>query len=233
MKTKNKIWLYASVVVLFLYFLPTSCKKTDKTPTVSENDTTVTDIDNNTYKIVHIGNQVWMAQNLRVTKYSNGDPVPTSTADVSTETEPKYQWAVSSTDSLAKVYGRLYTWYVVTDVRNICPANWHVPTDAELEALKAFLGGESVAANKIKEAGTAHWQTPNTGATNETKFTALPAGYRTKNGAFVSLHLSNYLWSSSQDSLFGLGQSLHFDDQLLLRGGYYRAAGVSVRCLRN
>jgi uncharacterized protein (TIGR02145 family) len=81
----------------------------------------------------------------------------------------------------------LYNWYAATDTRNIAPSGWHLPTDAEWTELTEYLGGESVAAGKIKETGITHWAPPNTGATNETGFTALPGGYRGSNGTFSNI----------------------------------------------
>jgi uncharacterized protein (TIGR02145 family) len=108
-----------------------------------------------------------------------------------------------------------------------------VPTDTEWETLKAFLGGEKLSGGKLKEAGTNHWQSPNKGATNEYAFTSLGSGYRTVNGVFVSLNISNYYWSSNEDLTYGMGQRLHYNDSSLLRGGYFKAAGVSIRCLKD
>jgi uncharacterized protein (TIGR02145 family) len=230
---RNKLLFCCFTLTGILLTFSYSCKKSTDNPNQSINDSTMTDVENNTYKVITIGDQVWMAENLRSTKFRNGDLIPTSLADVSVEANPEYQWAYNADETLVPEYGRLYTWYTITESRNLCPLNWHIPTDLEWENLKTFLGGESAAGNKLKEAGTSHWESPNTNANNETGFTALPGGYRTVSGQFVSLHLSNYLWSTSPDSLFALGQGLHFDDALFAKGGYYRAAGVSVRCIRN
>ena len=109
-----------------------------------------TDIDGNNYTSVLIGSQTWLKENLKTTKYLNGDAIPTTTADVSGETNPKYQWAYNNDEGNVSTYGRLYSWYTVTDSRNICPTGWHIPSDTEWEALKAYLGGESVSRRKIK-----------------------------------------------------------------------------------
>jgi uncharacterized protein (TIGR02145 family) len=99
--------------------------------------------------------------------------------------------------------------------------------------LSSNLGGDSIAGGKLKETGTTLWQTPNTGATNEIGFTALPGGYRTLNGKYAGINLSCWLWSSSDNAPLGWGQSMHHDDGVLLRGGYNKSAGVSVRCIKN
>src|SRR4029078_12512714 len=166
MKKINRIWIYPLFVGVFL-ILVISCKKDNETPA------TVTDIDGNVYHTVTIGTQVWMVENLKTTKYRNGDLIGTTipaTLDISSESTPKYQWAYKGEESNVATYGRLYTWYAVADSRNVCPTGWHVPSDAEWTTLTTYLGGESVAGGKLKENGTVHWESPNTGATNESGF---------------------------------------------------------------
>lgn len=197
-----------------------------------------TDADGNNYTSVTIGTQTWMVENLKTTRYNNGDLIGTTVPmnlDITTAVSPKYQWPCGGNEAYVAEYGRFYTYYVITDSRNVCPTGWHMPTDAEWTTLTTFLGGASVAGGKIKEAGTAHWQTPNLGATNETGFLALPGGYRGINGAFVSLTVTGYFWSTTlnptPDWAWGVG--LHYDDAILLRGGYFKNDGASVRCLKD
>lgn len=188
------------------------------------------------YKTVNINGQLWMAENLKATKYLNGDLIGTKTGDVSGESAPKYQWAYGYDENNVPTYGRIYTWYAVTDSRSVCPASWHVPTDTEWETLKSFLGDPTLAGGKLKETGIIHWNTPNTGATNETGFTALPGGYRMLDGSFVSINVTSYHWSSTIDAsntAFGLGQGLHYNDAIMLRGGYNMHEGAYIRCLKN
>jgi uncharacterized protein (TIGR02145 family) len=180
-----------------------------------------------------------MAQNLKTTSFSNGDAIPTTTADITAATNPIYQWAYGDDNNNIPTYGRLYTWYVASDARNVCPTGWHVPTDGQLESLKTFLGGEEIAGGKLKETGTSHWNSPNTGATNETGFTAVPGGYRLPAGGFVSMGISFYIWSSTPglvDLVLGQliwGQGLREINASMLRGGYIPTDGVSIRCLKN
>ena len=203
---------------------------------------TVTDIDGNVYKTVKIGEQVWMAENLKTTKYCNGDLIGTTdpvTLDISGETAPKYQWAFpdlpGSVNNVA-TYGRLYTWYAVSDPRNVCPCGWHVPTYNELVTLQTFLGGVSVAGGKLKESGTTHWRSPNTGATNESGFTALPGGGRvsSRGGHFINLWINGSWWSSSEKTPtidaydFGLSY-VSTNMNISYLGERY---GLSVRCLQ-
>ena len=194
-----------------------------------------TDIDGNNYTSIVIGSQTFLKENLKTTRYLNGDAIPTTTTDVSGEASPKYQWAYNDDEDNVSTYGRLYTWYTATDSRNICPTGWHVPSDAEWEALKAYLGGELVSGGLVKETGTTHWQTPNTGATNTTGFTALPAGYRTLNGSYASIGLTGPFWSYNENlsnTAEGLGQGLHYNDASMVRGGFDKPDGCSVRCMK-
>jgi len=232
MKKKNRILIYPIVVMGLVLILTNSCKKADETLT------TVTDKDGNVYKTVTIGTQVWMAENLKTTKYRNGDLIGTTTPatkDISGENTPKYQWAYNGNETNVATYGRLYTWYAVTDSRNVCPTGWHLPTDIELTTLTTFLGGESIAGGKLKETGTTHWESPNTGATNESGFTALPGGYRIDYDiVFYDIGFYGYWWSSTEYSsenayYLGLGNvgsdvDSNSEDKL---------SGFSVRCLRD
>jgi uncharacterized protein (TIGR02145 family) len=160
---------------------------------------TVTDIDGNTYQTVKIGNQVWMAENLKVTHYRNGDAIPNviENATWAGLTTGAYCEQNNDVNNIA-VYGRLYNGYAVSDSRNIAPAGWHVPSDAEWQTLVDYLGGDAVAGDKLKEAGTTHWCSLNTGATNESGFTALPGGYRYVSGTYYGLGLCADFWSSTE-----------------------------------
>jgi uncharacterized protein (TIGR02145 family) len=203
--------------------------------------TKMVDADNNLYNTVVIGTQIWMAENLKTTKYLNGDLIGTttpSTLNISGESEPKYQWAYDGNESNVATYGRLYTWYAVTDSRNVCPTGWHVSTDAEWTTLINYLGGESVAGGKLKETGFTHWITPNTGATNETGFTAHPGGYR-KDGYdgvyYNGVGYYGYWWSSSTEgfTVDALGMTMGCNNAYVSRINFYKQYGFSVRCLRD
>ena len=195
----------------------------------------VTDVDGNIYQTVTIGNQVWMAENLKVTHYRNGDPIPHVT-DFST-------WASLSTgahcaynndSALVADYSRLYNWYAVNDSRNIAPEGWHVATDAEWQALIDYLGGLVVAGGKMKETGLAHWSSPNAGATNSSGFTALPGGYRRNDGNFVSKGDYAYFWSSTEyNSGYALFRALYYLDSQIHRYYFPNLDGFSVRCVRD
>jgi uncharacterized protein (TIGR02145 family) len=202
----------------------------------------ITDIDGNSYNTVTIGTQVWMAENLKTTKFNDGTVIPTTiptALDISntiTYPTPVFQWPVNGSESNVAEYGRLYTFWVgvASNPLKVCPTGWHVPSDTELEALKTTLGGETVAGGKLKEAGLSHWQTPNLGADNSTGFTARGGGYRVPDGSFASLNISSYLWSNTvDDATLGWGQGMSTNNAILLRGGYTNNDGVPIRCLKD
>jgi len=198
---------------------------------------TVTDIDGNSYSTIGIGSQIWMAANLKTTKYRNGTLIGTTsspTLDITYEVTPKYQWAYDGNENNVNTYGRLYTWYAVTDSRNICPTGWHVPSDSEWSTLTTFIGGESVAGGKLKETGTTHWITPNTLATNIYSFTALPGGDREVTGIFKLLGTNGGWWSTSENTAAtGWFRLLLNDSGIVSRGYFNKSYGFAVRCLKD
>jgi uncharacterized protein (TIGR02145 family) len=213
--------------VILLIVLIQSCKK--------ETDNSITDSDGNVYNnTVTIGTQVWMTENLKTAKYSNGDSIGTTTLDISNESAPKYQWAYNADERMVATYGRLYTWYAVTDSRNICPTGWHVPTDEDWTTLTTFLGGEEIAGGKLKETGTAHWLIPNAEATNETHFTALPGGYRYITGTFGYLGNKGFWWSSTEHSApLGYFRTISSIFGFVNGDGTNKQYGFSVRCIKD
>ena len=205
-----------------------------------------TDGDGNNYPVVEIGTQVWTAENLKTTRYLNGDLIGTTTPatqDISGESTPKYQWPYDGNESDVSIYGRLYTWYAITDNRNVCPLGWHIPSDEEWITLKVYLV-ENVAGGKLKETGTVHWQNPNSAATNETGFTGLPGGAREPIGTFSAKGIVGFWWSTTIDPTFQnpIYFRLHYQSSWLDRyydtpcldcGNDERSFGFSVRCIRN
>ncbi|MBE9469141.1 MAG: fibrobacter succinogenes major paralogous domain-containing protein [Bacteroidetes bacterium] len=194
------------------------------------------DIEGNAYDVVKIADQVWMAENLKTTKYNDGTDIPLveDGAEWSNLTSPAYCWYNNDEASFKNPYGVLYNWYTV-ETGNLCPTDWHVPTDVEWSILIDFLGGESVAGGKIKEIGTAHWNTPNEGATNEIGFTALPGGFREFSfGQFKSIGYLGTLWSATESSS-GNAWMLSVDYIRIntTRYGYDNKRGLSVRCVRD
>ena len=204
-------------------------------PTQMQATTTVTDIDGNTYRAVKIGDQWWMAENLKVTHYRNGDPIPNVTNNT--------QWSGLTTGAYcnydndpnnANTYGILYNWYAVNDSRDIAPEGWHVPSEAEWQTLVNYLGGSGVAGGKMKEIGTTHWKRPNEGATNVSGFAALPGGYRYSDGNFGKLGSSAYFWSSSRyNSSNAWGRVLYYGSAYVSRYSSNKQYGFSVRLVRD
>ena len=203
------------------------------------NDQTVKDCDGNVYHTVTIGTQVWMLENLKTTKYRDCTPITNVKADEA--------WVALTTGAYcdyknveknSATYGRLYNWYAIDDKRGIAPAGWHVPTNDEFKILCSFLGGEDVAGGKLKEAGFAHWPTPNKDASNSSGFTALPGGDRgSESGSFYALGQYGYLWTATKAGRDNL--NAFFRCFLLYSGAFEdgrnetKCSGNSIRCIKD
>jgi uncharacterized protein (TIGR02145 family) len=202
---------------------------------INDQAQTVTDYDGNIYYTVTIGAQVWMRSNLKVTHYRNGDAIPNVTDETQwgNLTTGAYCNYDNSTDT-AITYGRLYNYFTVVDNRNLCPTGWHIPTNAEILTLKIAAGGSMSAGGNMKETGTVHWLSPNTGATNSTGFTALPAGFRCS-GFFQSIrHNASFWTSTSVSSDAAYEYSIDYDDAWLFNtsSSNNKKCGYSIRCLQ-
>ncbi len=197
---------------------------------------TVTDIDGNVYTTVTIGTQVWLVENLKVTRYRNGDAIPNITdatqwANLSTGAYCNYNNDINN----ANIYGRLYNWQAVTDVRNIAPVGWHVPTEADWAILTTFIGGPW-ASYKLKETGTSHWTGPNTCATNQYQFTALPGGIRFVTGTFNNIFDFGTWWSTTinQTGIDAYSRVINYSCTFGFGGSTHGiSAGLSVRCVKD
>ncbi len=210
----------------------------------------IKDVDGNTYKTVYIGNQHWMAENLKTTKFNDGTTIPNHKEHVKfTEVSynhinKKYAWCYYNND-LAKnsKYGKLYNGYVVTPStngnKNVCPVGWHVPNDTEWTLLSDYLGGANLAGSKMKEVGNANWTSLNSDATNSSLFTGLPGGTReTSFLDFISFSEAGLWWSSTfkenliESDLLKCRKLSHYDG--LLRSSIeLRSNGLSIRCLKD
>lgn len=198
----------------------------------------VTDIDGNNYTSVKIGTQVWMVENLKTSKYRNGDLIGTTipaTLDLRSENTPKYQWAYDGNENNVSTYGRLYTWYAVNDSRNLAPIGWHVASKEDWAILVDYLGGEFIPGGKLKEIGTTHWIDPNTSATNESGFSALPSGIRIESGPFSSIGFVTYWWTSTEcigcANKAGIDWYLGYNFSEIYWSGDNASLGNSVRCV--
>lgn len=184
---------------------------------------------------IQIGTQKWMSKNLDVAFYRNGDPIPQVTDATAWAALTTGAWCYYNNDSTQGTkYGKLYNWYAVNDPRGLAPQGWHIPSDAEWTALETPLGGSSVAGGKMKEAGTPHWTTPNTGGNNNSGWEGLPGGYRLTNGTFLNVGNFGYWWSSSETSTtYAWARYLYYELGALLSSNYNKLDGYSVRCVRD
>jgi len=238
MKLRSAI---ALAVALALSLSVLTCFKTADTNAndVSDSfpsDSTVIDIDGNIHHTVTIGAQVWMVENLKVTRYRDGTTIPTETNDTvwSMLTTGALCWYDNDSGTYKDTYGALYNFYAVIDDRGLCPEGWHVPTETEWRELETFLGGQAVAGGKMKEVGTTHWTDPNIGATDESGFCGLPGGGR---GQITGTgELGNYAtwWTStSYDSAYAWHWGLYHGNASVRRNPGHKASGFSVRCIRD
>lgn len=195
---------------------------------------TIQDVDNNTYNVVRIGTQLWMKENLKTTRFNNGTSIPlvSDNAAWTSLTTSGYCWYDNDISNKAD-YGALYNWFAV-DAGNLCPTGWRVSTDNDWFTLETFLGGASPAGGKLKETGTTHWNSPNTGATNETGFTALPGGYRHSDGLFSDMGIYGYWWSSTEyDASNSWNRKIQNSSDKTFRNYFNNKNGMSVRCIKN
>lgn len=199
------------------------------------------DIDGNTYKTIIIGQQEWMAENLRVSRFRNGESIP-MLADYK-----EWQWLTTPEmcfyllDSANySAYGRLYNWYAVNDsILKLAPQGWHIPSKAEWMTLVTYLGGDSLAGKKLKESGILHWWSPNTGATNETGFSALPGGQQGIS-KFEGYSEFGRWWSSTEafdegynDYRVASTMLLNYNDTTAHIINQYKTLCLSVRCVKD
>jgi uncharacterized protein (TIGR02145 family) len=201
---------------------------------------TVTDIDDNVYKTVKICDQVWMAENLKTTKLNDGTPIPNVTNGWY-GTSPRYCWVYNNPEN-KDVYGALYNWYTV-NTGQLCPVGWHVPSDEEWYQLSLCLDPNAVkvkyyesytAGGKLKETGFDHWESPNTGATNETGFTARAGGYRAYNEPFEGFGQNVNWWSTTmQDQSHAWQRYVGYNNTYITRDEGYLEFGVNVRCVKD
>jgi uncharacterized protein (TIGR02145 family) len=201
---------------------------------------TVKDIDGNTYKTIKIGTQIWMAENLRTTKYRNGSLIANITSDAewlnTASSGDIAAWSYFNNDVKYNIpYGKLYNWYAVSNSKQICPMGWHMPTDEEWTTLSTFLGGDNIDGGKMKSTGTKYWLSPNTDATNNSGFSGLPGGFRNWAGSFYYVGEFGYWWSSTGEDrgLYAYSFYLGFGSGNL-KGDYSaKIEGFSVRCVRD
>jgi uncharacterized protein (TIGR02145 family) len=229
---------------------------TTSVPAFSPCGAPISDIDGNVYNTVLIGAQCWTKENLRVRKYNNGRSIPFDATGGSGGSSSTWQNLTigahtiyandsTTTPSNRTKYGYLYNWYAAkgiyttgtitsTDTLNICPSGWHVPTDTEWTTLTTELGGESVAGGKMKSIGTAYWNSPNAGATNESGFSALPGGFRNGDGSFSDIRNLAWFWSATEyDYSYAWYRYLNYNFGFKYRNYNLKSLGASIRCLKD
>jgi uncharacterized protein (TIGR02145 family) len=201
-----------------------SSNKGNPTATVGK----VKDIDGNWYKTVKIGDQWWIAENLKTTKFNDKTTIPNVIE--ANLTTGAYCWYKN--DIINKnPYGALYNFYAV-NTGNLCPNGWHVPTDAEWTTLTTYVGGSEIAGDKLREVGTSHWWSPNDGATNEFGFTALPGGLWF--GNFGDFGSNGVWWSASEyNSTDAYYRVMSYNFSVVGEGFHHKSMAFSVRCLKD
>jgi uncharacterized protein (TIGR02145 family) len=233
MKTKA---LKCSLFLLAVfYLLSPGCQKDEETITG-----TVTDVDGNVYKTIKIGTQWWMAENLKTTRFNDGTPIPLVTEDTawSNFNAPGYCW-YKNDEGFKKDYGALYNGFAINS-SSLAPKGWHLPNITEWDVLINYLGGYSVAANKMRttgihEEGTGLWHAPNAGATNESGFSGNPGGYRNETGKFDSIGDAGFFWSYENKSRSPkIVELLDGQEPIkLIKRIVNNLNGYSVRCVKD
>jgi uncharacterized protein (TIGR02145 family) len=218
-------------------FGPTLSFTTPETNLSSSYDS-VYDIDGNIYRTIKIGTQIWMAENLKTTRYNNGISIPNITDNTawSYKNNGSYSWYDNNALSYKETYGALYNWYAATNSNNVCPTGWHVPSASEWTTLVEFLGGPDVAGGKVKEAGIDHWSFPNSCADNGSGLTGLPGGVRRADGLFVNLSLIAVWWTTTISDDGGLPITAYtnaFIPNLYLPDYLTMNMGCSIRCIKD
>jgi len=231
MKTNLKLFGRFLLGVSLILVFATNCKKNDKDNNPQDPPDSVTDIDGNVYTTVKIGELVWTGQNLKTTRYRNGDLIGSKN---SLKISGGMCWDYQNDPLNSMVYGKLYNFYAVADERGLAPEGWHVSTDDDWLALNTTLGGAAVSGGKLKEAGTGHWASPNTAATNESGFTALPGGIYTINGSFLGLTKGAYFWTSTKvNSWDAWDRELYYKHGEIHRNPGMMGEGYSVRLVKD
>lgn len=247
-----KYILKQSIYPFIIFILLLGCQK-DGDDSIKEIDNSqnqnsfVDSRDGNVYQTVQIGNQLWMAENLKYLPMVMGP-------DTGSRVEPFYYvhgylgTSVSEAKSSDnyKIYGVLYNWpaaIVDTSInvselpigpQGICPEGWHLPTDGEWTELTDFLGGRYIAGGKLKASGIECWASPNVDATNETGFTGLPSGNRSSSGTFENLNINAFWWSSTSNGVLNSWfRNVYYNNGDVYRIDFFKDAGFCVRCIKD
>ena len=214
-------------------------------PILNQTEAPITDIDGNVYQTVRIGTQVWMKENLKVSKYRDGSYIPTNFTDLEWQNATIGVSAIYGNNAANNTtYGKLYNWYAVADAKGLCPVGWHVPSDADWKKLEIYLGmgisdadltGERGGVQNVggKLKSTSLWSSPNTGATNESGLFQLPGGYRESNGTYYYLGVHGHYWAADAATTGAWRRGLNNIYSSSYRDSYGKSSGSSVRCLKD
>jgi len=177
-----------------------------------------------------------MNKNLNVDHYRNGDTIPEITNGVEWPNLTTGAWCYyHNSDSLGNIYGKLYNWYAVNDPRGLAPQGWHVATDSDWIVLVNYLGGPDIAGGKLKEEGTRHWLIPNSGANNQSGFSAIPGGCRKYNGLFIAMGTDGFWLTSTMSNFYSPPWERGISNERTNVGRAYsnKIMGYSVRCIKD
>jgi uncharacterized protein (TIGR02145 family) len=237
MRKKERVWIYFLYNTgIYLISLIISIESNAQEGSQSTND-----VDGNVYKTVKIGDQTWMVENLKTTRYNDSSSIQSVTdnsawANLNT---PAYCWYSNDETGNRTTYGALYNWYAVNSDK-LCPAGWHVPLNDEWKALATYVNDDG---GKLKEAGITHWYNPNVGATNTSGFTALMGGFRSREGVYYSNRQAGFWWSATECNECDAFPEWNFSDawafSLGARSSGYgnqhnnKLYGYSIRCLKD
>jgi uncharacterized protein (TIGR02145 family) len=221
------------LVTAVLVIITSGCKKNEE-----EESSIIKDGDGNVYTSVTIGNQVWLKQNLKTTKFNDGTAIPLVTGntewnDLST---PGYCWYNNDEATYKSDYGALYNWYAV-GTGKLCPKGWRAPTNDDMDDLLVLLGDYQTAGGKLKEEGTTHWNSPNEGATDDYGFSFLPGGYRNYTGTFAEIRITGGWWNITENSAHNNEAYVNILTKdfapLGVNNSVSKKNGDSVRCLKD
>lgn len=221
MKKSNKLTRAARLFLVLATLMPClSVSAAEKTTTAH-------------VRTLSIGTQVWMAENLAVSRYRNGDEIPQVQDAAEWNRLTTGAWCYYENNSANGVtYGKLYNWYAVNDPRGLAPEGWHIPSDNEWQMLVETTGGEKASGTKLKS--TLLWKEPLVGADNSTGFTAIPAGYRSSNGTFSLLGTNSSFWTSSENNSYSAWfRQMYNTYSAVYRVSSTKTQGLSVRCIKN
>lgn len=231
------------IIIVLIVSIFISCSKDDSTsikkisPQFMSNIVygDMTDQEGNTYKTLTIGTQTWMAQNLRSTKYNDGSVIPYGSPETININvfSGKYCTYNNTTDKDSIIaLGNLYNWYAV-NTSKLAPIGWHVASETDWKTLIEYLGGKEVAGGKLKENGIGNWKSPNSGATNETGFTALPGGQCDNNLKFQDIGNYGYWWSATEINSSAYAHQIIFGSGQADSYSFGKERYFSVRCVKN